>query len=480
DFIGLVVAPLIVFTVAAFFSYKVYQRADFLETHKLKQQVHLDAGQLERKVKAAVTDCTRGLMRMRSRMLRAGTNSKELWWNDAQLFLRDHSYLQSVVYLPNNGETMEVLDLVDPLASYAQKLQKLVETETAKGLVDLPIRAAPPFRISESEVGLVFYLLLNQEDPAAGFIGVVFRVRTTLEMFIADLDAQDYTLTLSDQGKPLMVLGQTGKTSNFSSSFTMDVDGDGSFWTFSLVIPDLMVKLIRGSAPEKLLMTGLSASFLLGVAIFLIFKLYLQKKLLIGTNQALNQEAKIRKQAEERMRYMATHDHLTGLPNRAVFYDTLQEIWSELDFSTKYLVVIYFDLDKFKEVNDLHGHGVGDELLARLPEQLGSQLSAAHLLARVGGDEFVILGQFDKDIEQIEQFVENILLTLSGKLEVSGVELQCTVSAGVAISDETIDKPETIVMHADKALLRAKSDGRNRYYFYSNFADEVPGERKKE
>jgi diguanylate cyclase (GGDEF)-like protein len=173
------------------------------------------------------------------------------------------------------------------------------------------------------------------------------------------------------------------------------------------------------------------------------------------------------KEAEERLRRLATSDPLTGLANRALFTDLLEEVVARAARTGRGLAVLFCDLDRFKEVNDEHGHAGGDRVLVEIADRLCTIIRGDDTVARVGGDEFVILCDGSSDPDALAALAERVIEAVHQPIAVDGDEVRVGISIGVAIADQTADQPavsgDRILTLADQAMYRAKATGGNRY-----------------
>ncbi|MEH2454209.1 EAL domain-containing protein [Nostoc sp.] len=174
-----------------------------------------------------------------------------------------------------------------------------------------------------------------------------------------------------------------------------------------------------------------------------------------------------RQQVEEKIRYQALHDLLTGLPNRLLFNELLSKTLPNATRNGESLAVIFLDLDRFKVINDTLGHTLGDQLLQSVTQRLKDLLRGGDTIARWGGDEFTILLPRVNDIEEVNQVAQRILQALEDAFHLQGHELYVTASLGIALFDDNSPDAETLIQHADAALYYAKDKGRNNYQFYS-------------
>lgn len=164
-----------------------------------------------------------------------------------------------------------------------------------------------------------------------------------------------------------------------------------------------------------------------------------------------------RQQMQVYLRHMAQYDQLTGLPNRRLLYDRLKVALSTARRKQERLSVLYIDLDKFKQVNDALGHSIGDRLLQIVAERLKQCLRESDTVARVGGDEFVVLLQCISLPEQAELVAEKIRNALSDPFPINGQSLSIIPSIGIALYPEHGDDEQQLLNHADKAMYSAKN-----------------------
>ena len=182
-----------------------------------------------------------------------------------------------------------------------------------------------------------------------------------------------------------------------------------------------------------------------------------------------------RKEQDAQVRDMAFNDALTGLPNRRLLLDRLQQTLAVSKRSGNFNALLFLDLDNFKPINDLHGHAVGDLLLIEVARRLRRLIRAEDTVARLGGDEFVvILGALDTEEDQSMELARTIAEKIGATLAqpyvlteqsegevVTKVEHRCTASIGVSLFSNHETKPEDILRWADQAMYQAKESGRN-------------------
>jgi diguanylate cyclase (GGDEF)-like protein/PAS domain S-box-containing protein len=171
-----------------------------------------------------------------------------------------------------------------------------------------------------------------------------------------------------------------------------------------------------------------------------------------------------RKQIEQRLEFLATHDPLTNLPNRALFNDRVRHAVELASRSENKAAMMFLDLDGFKEVNDSLGHEAGDQLLMDLSTRLREQLRESDTLARLGGDEFAFVIENINDRAAAEKVARKILGTIAETMVIDGQAVSITGSLGVCIYPDNGEEVEVLLKNADTAMYRAKGAGRNQYW----------------
>jgi diguanylate cyclase (GGDEF)-like protein len=180
---------------------------------------------------------------------------------------------------------------------------------------------------------------------------------------------------------------------------------------------------------------------------------------------------KEKQQADRRIRFLAHHDALTGLSNRAQLIEKLENALTILPLRGGCLAVHFIDLDHFKEVNDTLGHDGGDFLLKTVAERLRAVTRADDIVARLGGDEFVVV-QTDIDGKgQVEDFARRLTSAVTAPMKLREQEIAATVSVGVALAPADGTNPERLLKSADLALYKSKADGRNCTCFFESKMD---------
>ncbi len=193
---------------------------------------------------------------------------------------------------------------------------------------------------------------------------------------------------------------------------------------------------------------------------------------LAEANNQLQEEVFERMRAEQRIWHVAHHDALTGLPNRTLLHDRLDQVLTQAGRNGNRVAVMFVDLDRFKSINDTLGHDVGDELLKSVASRLQQVVRAVDTVSRLGGDEFVIVLPDVASIEDASTVAEKMVSVLSPAVTIHGHELRATPSIGISLYPDDGTDAYTLMKNADTAMYHAKSEGRNNFQFFAQRMNE--------
>ncbi len=174
------------------------------------------------------------------------------------------------------------------------------------------------------------------------------------------------------------------------------------------------------------------------------------------------------KRSQEQMEYLAHHDALTGLPNRLLFNDRLNQALKHAERNQLMLAVTFLDLDRFKNINDSLGHQAGDILLKQVAKALVHRVRQEDTVARVGGDEFILLLENIYDVKNAAVAAEKLMLAFNEPFKLQGQEIHVSASMGISIYPRDGQDASMLLRNADSAMYRAKEGGRNNYQFYTH------------
>ncbi|RUQ36294.1 MAG: EAL domain-containing protein [Candidatus Competibacteraceae bacterium] len=186
---------------------------------------------------------------------------------------------------------------------------------------------------------------------------------------------------------------------------------------------------------------------------------------------------RLQQEAEERIRQIAYHDHLTGLPNRLSLRVRLEQALDRASCEKNSVAVLFIDMDRFKIINDTLGHRFGDGLLVEIAHRLERAVRQSDMVARLGGDEFVVVLERVENTDYVIYVTERIRAVLGQTYRIEGHELHSTPSIGIALSPNDGDAVDVLMKNADAAMYHAKASGRNNYQFFTVRMNEVVRER---
>jgi diguanylate cyclase (GGDEF)-like protein len=245
----------------------------------------------------------------------------------------------------------------------------------------------------------------------------------------------------------------------------------GRIWEIHFSAPrQALVKGIDRTLPSLVLGVGLLASLLLSATLY---------SLAVSRSRA-------EKMASD-MRFVATHDALTGLANRPWFYDQLKHALARAARHHRSVAVLFVDLDRFKVVNDTLGHGAGDRMLRECARRLRGCLRESDIVARLGGDEFVVMIEDYSSVRDTVTVAQKILAHIAAPVVLDNQELTPSASIGISVYPQDGTSVEALLKNADVAMYRAKDGGRNNHQFYSAPSDRdtpavplppAPGQRE--
>ncbi|HZV61404.1 MAG TPA: EAL domain-containing protein [Methylophilaceae bacterium] len=174
------------------------------------------------------------------------------------------------------------------------------------------------------------------------------------------------------------------------------------------------------------------------------------------------------KYAEQRALHAAQHDPLTGLPNRTIVYEFGSKLINSAVRHRKCLAVLFFDLDRFKPINDTYGHEAGDKMLQEVAQRLRTSLRSGDVIGRIGGDEFVAILDDVRSETDVGLAARNLLEVLRQPYHVDTLELRTSPSIGISLCPHDGTDIDVLIRHADAAMYQAKANGRNNYQFFTS------------
>jgi diguanylate cyclase (GGDEF)-like protein len=183
--------------------------------------------------------------------------------------------------------------------------------------------------------------------------------------------------------------------------------------------------------------------------------------------ESRRREAEARQAQAEKVEYLAYHDSLTGLANRSLLSRLLGQAIHQAHRKQGRLAILFLDLDHFKNINDSLGHDAGDELLCEVARRLQACLRESDLVARISGDEFMVVLPEVEDKALVETVASKIIDIVAQPYAIAGSQCRVTASIGISLYPDDGEDEETLTKHADTAMYQAKEDGKNAFRFYS-------------
>jgi diguanylate cyclase (GGDEF)-like protein len=333
----------------------------------------------------------------------------------------------------------------DVMAARGKAAQTLIETARLRGLEGSTIGIGREARVVQDGLGIVTLATLP--------IGRSLILIGTRPITSATLRRLSTMLAIPNLR---VIMGR----SNAETSYTVpSIDGQTSMsviWEPARDAADIL---------GELALFGLFGTILVASVGVLLFR-----RIRRTTEEILHREA--------RASHEARHDALSGLPNRTVFIDALNETIEELPHRDHALAVLLLDLDKFKDVNDTYGHAAGDRVLIEFGARVRPLLRQTDILARLGGDEFAVLLPTTRTHLDATRLAQAIVDAANRPFIIDGIEMRIGVTVGIAIGPNDGTDSATLLRAADTALYRAKNEGRNRFNLYEHRMNEQERMRK--
>ncbi|WP_277586821.1 sensor domain-containing protein [Psychrobacillus antarcticus] len=332
---------------------------------------------------------------------------------------------------------------------------------------------------STIEVSITLSPLHNESGEVVAFSGIS-RDITERKVLLENLvrSEEKYRLIAENMTDLVLIIDENGKTNYVSPSYftvlgipLMDFEGT---YAMDFVHPDDLPKVLKvfkenistkGSANVVCRLKHKTKSWLWveAKASYFIDEEHGKPFLLV-----VSRDFEEKKQLREELKLMAFHDSLTGLPNRRLFEEKMQQSLKEAKRHHQKCALLYLDIDKFKWVNDNLGHSTGDELLKLFAQRVSKSIRNDDILARQGGDEFTILLSHIENEEDARTCAERILESLQQVWEIGEHHFETTSSIGIALYPQDGDNIDKLFTNADYALYEAKKSGRNTYRLFTN------------
>lgn len=325
--------------------------------------------------------------------------------------------------------------------------------------------------------GLILSYLLAL---SLGFNRVIHRYTQTLRMFKRGLDASINGVTIADARAPHMPLIYVNEAFERITGYTaQDVMGRNCRFLQGPETEADKIDCLRKSLDEEREVRTLLRNYRRDGSVFwnqMTINPIRDERGRCTHFIGIQEDVTLEHEQAQRLAYQASHDSLTGLPNRASFMATLMQEIDESAATSSVLAVLYIDLDDFKPVNDGLGHDVGNQLLVAVAERFLEVLETSGTLARLVSDEFVVLLPGLTSSKAAEGVAERLLLALTRPFELAGEQVQISASIGLASSTCELPHPEALLQYADLAMHEAKRRGRNTWHWFHGEASGATSE----
>ena len=304
--------------------------------------------------------------------------------------------------------------------------------------------------------GVVPATVEERHAAFAGWVGTGIVPEVLLHRALGDRPG--IAVSLEYHATPAKVTFRSGKAADTALSATIDLHNGWTVKTFGTVTN---AGVLSNVAALALLLTGIVLSLLLAMLVYML-----------GTGRA--RALRIVGEKTGELRHQALHDALTGLPNRALIMDRIEQLLARNRRHGTSGAALYIDLDEFKNVNDSLGHEAGDRLLVAVAARLASALRDADTIGRMGGDEFVVLIDGGELHVAPELVAERLLDVMRQPFELEGASMPLIVSTSIGIAVGDRQTAGELLRDADVALYEAKAAGKNRYeIFFPEMQTEI-------
>jgi diguanylate cyclase (GGDEF)-like protein/PAS domain S-box-containing protein len=321
------------------------------------------------------------------------------------------------------------------------------------------LRVAPVFDEEGEHEGFVATLADVSAEVAAGTradrLARVLEAGSDFLMIAERNGAISYVNDAAQQ-----TLGVRGSSGGGTPSVLMDVLDADSFEVFQEVVEPALAA--DGIWRGELNFRSRSGTQIPVSALFLAHENHLGR---LESISAVARDITDLKDAERRLRQLATHDYLTGLPNRVLLYDRLEQALARFHRHGQPVALLYLDLDRFKPINDELGHQVGDAVLVDIGVRIHTVIRETDTAARIGGDEFAVLVEGIEDPVMLRLVADRLIDAISAPMSVRGHEVQVGASIGLVVAGARAAEADALMAAADAAMYRAKAAGRGRYEF---------------
>ncbi len=462
----------------------LYRALEADQARHLSQVVESEAASIRREIDIHIGHQMWGLTQTVGRLEREGIPVRAWWQRDAKAYVEDSLY-PAIAWLDPQLRVRQIArSSLESEAPGAERLARVVRSHQLREQIkETPWAQQPLLLMGPGPYYYLFRAVAGPGGSIQGALMVAADPETSLAGVFRPFVERGVHVALRDGGRSVYEASDTPRPEQVSA-YAVKIEDVGPGWTLTVTPTRGLIADYRDPLPETVLAVGIALGLLASALLWtrqLLRRSYadvqelnrsLEQKVTQRTS-ALEQAIREREQATADFAYAASHDSLTGLPNRSLFHELLGHSIASLRREGGLISVMFLDLDNFKDVNDSLGHDAGDELLRQASERMRGVLRGADVLARQGGDEFLVLTGKLVSSEAAAGIASKILAVLRRPFDLRGFEVHVLASIGISfLTGEAAarggdDDAATLVKQADAAMYQAKGNGRNRYEFFS-------------
>lgn len=441
------------------------------QTTVMNQILKGQANRTELKLLKNTRDLVADLNGMAKRWLNDKRTAENNWRADAQDLIHRLGGVDTIWWIDKNFKNQWVesirYDHYEKINDLLEDQSMLYSLQKAK---ELGVAEFSPSYSVNNHTILYIIQPIGKEQQFDGFLAIEVHVSQFMDEILGNpLRTGFYTKAYS--AKDVVYHNGPDLTAqSYLEYFELNLDADEAGWIFKVYPTEASLKMMISPLP-----------YFIGIAGSIISVLFLMT--LLSRLKAKNQSAELTRQISEtekvqfELEYLANHDTLTHLPNRHYITSFIKQKVQQGVLNHQEFTILFIDLDHFKDINDTLGHAVGDEMLKKLPVLFNKVFRHDDVIARMGGDEFVVYLPGIHETETITKLVERFLKSLEYPIQIDEHQIRLTGSVGVAFFPQHGNNVIELLSHADAALYRAKAMGRNTYAIYDSAIEQKTKDR---
>ncbi|VAW44004.1 diguanylate cyclase/phosphodiesterase (GGDEF & EAL domains) with PAS/PAC sensor(s) [hydrothermal vent metagenome] len=418
-----------------------------------------------------VKDLMADLRAMSKRWVNDQSTTEDNWRADATDFIYRIEGVNSMWMI---DEQFNCLWVVSESSGSEQKCQQMMDdSEHILTLINSRENQAVDFTEAQSvndEQTVYMFEPIGDGDAFAGFIAIEINIQVFIDYVLGDPVSSGYYTKAYANEQIVYSNGPELSNNSYLNVFQLNMDSDQNYWTFKVYPTEVILSLIVTTLPYFIAIMGAIIALLFMLTLWSKQKAKFESKLLAN-------EISEREKVQFELEYLANHDTLTHLPNRHYITNFIETRVEFSQHSQQKFTILFIDLDHFKDINDTLGHAIGDEMLKKLPILFNKIFRHDDVIARMGGDEFVVYLPGEMSVDHVAKLVERFLKSLEYPIQIEEHLIRLTGSVGVAFYPQHGANVTELLSHADAALYRAKDQGRNTFAIYDSEIEQIAKDR---